>query len=73
MPSATATSLMLAVPQPFAALIAGIVRQEYWEFDRSDLPLRELSDGQEVAICGVPGWNYAGLGQDGLPVRPAGA
>jgi len=56
---------MLAVPQPYAALIAVGARAN-WEFDRSDLPLDDVSDGKEVGIYGVPGWCFAGLEEDGL-------
>lgn len=65
MPSAAPTRLTIAVPQPFAALIA-VGAREYWDFDGSDLRLRELSAGQEVGICAAPGWSFAGLDEDGV-------
>jgi hypothetical protein len=39
---------MLAVPQPYAALIAVGARAN-WEFDRSDLPLDETCLGRQLA------------------------
>jgi hypothetical protein len=57
--------LTLAVPQPFAALIA-VGAREHWDFDGSDRRLRELSAGQEVGICAAPGWIFGGLAEDGV-------
>jgi hypothetical protein len=57
--------LTLDVPQPFAALIA-VGAREYWDFDDSELHVRQLSAGQEVGICAAPGWSFAGLGEDGV-------
>jgi hypothetical protein len=56
---------MLAVPQPYAALLA-VGARAHWDFDRSDLPLHDVSRGQEVGIYAVPGWCFAGLEEDGL-------
>jgi hypothetical protein len=64
-PSAAPTRLMLAVPQPYAALIA-VGARAHWDFDRSDLPLHAVSTGSEVGIYGVPGWCFDGLEEDGL-------
>ena len=65
MPSAAHAHLTLAVPQPFAALIA-VGARDYWDFDGSDLALRELSAGLEVGICAAPGFSFAGLDEDGV-------
>lgn len=65
MPSAADTCLTLAVPQPFAALIA-VGARAYWDFDGSDVRLRQLSAGQQVGIRAVPGWGFAGLDEDGV-------
>ncbi len=65
MPPAAQTCLTLAVPQPFAALIA-VGAREYWDFDGSDVRLRGLSAGQEVGIRAAPGWSFAGLDEDGV-------
>ena len=65
MPSAADTCLTLAVPQPFAALIA-VGARAYWDFDGSDVRLRQLSAWQQVGIRAVPGWGFAGLDEDGV-------
>lgn len=65
MPSAAQACLTLAVPQPFAALIA-VGAREYWDFDDSDERFRELSAGQEIGIRATPGWSFAGLDEDGV-------
>ena len=65
MPSAAHARLTLAVPQPFAALIA-VGAREYWDFDGADVRFRELSAGQEVGIRASPGWSFAGLDEDGV-------
>jgi hypothetical protein len=57
--------LMLAVPQPYAALLA-VGARAHWDFDRSDLQLHDVSRGKEVGIYAVPGWCFAGLAEDGL-------
>jgi hypothetical protein len=64
-PSVADTCLTLAVPQPFAALIA-VGARAYWDFDGSDVRLRGLSAGQQVGIRAVPGWGFAGLDEDGV-------
>ncbi len=65
MPPAAHTRLSLAVPQPFAALIA-VGARDYWDFDGSDLSLRALEAGSEVGICAAPGFSFAGLDEDGV-------